>query len=86
MPSGANGSTVNFECRITQIERLSDAAGNSRPTWLVLGEVIGVHVARHMLDAGIYVTAAAVPVMRGGGRTDYFEVRSSSLFGMAQPR
>lgn len=79
-------SPVNFECRVTQIERLADAAGNDLPTWLVLGEVIGVHIARHMLDAGIYVTAAAMPVMRGGGRTDYFEVGSSSLFRMAQPR
>lgn len=78
-------SPVNFECRVTRIERLSDAAGNDLSTWLVLGEVIGVHIARHLLDAGIYVTAAAVPVMRGGGRTDYFEVASSALFKMVQP-
>jgi flavin reductase (DIM6/NTAB) family NADH-FMN oxidoreductase RutF len=78
-------SPVNFECRVTQIERLSDAAGNDVSTWLVLGEVVGVHIARHMLDAGIYVTAAALPVMRGGGRTDYFGIDSSALFRMAQP-
>lgn len=79
-------SPVNFECRVTQIERLSDADGNGLSTWLVLGEVVGVHIARHMLDAGIYVTATASPVMRGGGRTDYFEIGSPSLFKMAQPR
>jgi flavin reductase (DIM6/NTAB) family NADH-FMN oxidoreductase RutF len=78
-------SPVNFECRVTQIERLADAAGNDLSTWLVLGEVVGVHIARQMLDAGIYVTAAAVPVMRGGGRTDYFEINPSALFRMAQP-
>jgi flavin reductase (DIM6/NTAB) family NADH-FMN oxidoreductase RutF len=78
-------SPVNFECRVTQIERLADAAGNDLSTWLVLGEVIGVHIARHLLDADTYVTAAAVPVLRGGGRTDYFEIDSSTLFRMAQP-
>jgi len=79
-------SPVHFECRVTRIERLADAAGNELSTWLVLGEVVGVHIARHLLDAGIYVTAAALPVMRGGGRTDYFEIGSSALFRMAQPR
>lgn len=78
-------SPVNFECRVTQIERLSDVDGNKLSTWLVLGEVVAVHIARHMLDAGIYVTSAAVPVMRGGGRADYFELNSSALFRMAQP-
>lgn len=79
-------SPVNLECRLTRVERLSDAAGADLSTWLILGEVVGVHIARHLLDAGIYVTAAAVPVMRGGGRTDYFEVGSSALFRMTQPR
>lgn len=78
-------SPVNFECRVTRIERLSDAAGNELSTWLVLGEVVGVHIARRLLDAGIYVTAAAVPVMRGGGRTDYFAIDPSTLFRMTQP-
>jgi len=78
-------SPVNFECRVTQIEPLSDAAGHDLSTWLVLGEVVGVHIARHLLDAGVYVTAAAAPVLRGGGRTDYFEIDSATLFRMAQP-
>lgn len=78
-------SPVNLECRLTQVERLSDAAGVDLSTWLILGEVVGVHIAHHLLDAGIYVTAAAAPVMRGGGRTDYFEVASSALFRMTQP-
>jgi hypothetical protein len=78
-------SPVNLECRLTQILRLSDAARADLSSWLILGEVVGVRIARHLLDAGIYVTATAVPVMRGGGRTDYFEVGSSALFRMTQP-
>jgi flavin reductase (DIM6/NTAB) family NADH-FMN oxidoreductase RutF len=78
-------SPVNLECRVTRIERLSDAAGAELATWLVLGEVVGVHIARHLLDAGTYVTAAAWPVMRGGGRSDYFEIAPSTLFRMRQP-
>lgn len=78
-------SPVNFECWVTQIERLRDADGVDVPTWLILGEVVGIHIAQRLLDNGLYATAAAAPVMRGGGRSDYFEIGASMLFRMAQP-
>lgn len=78
-------SPVNFECRVTQIAPLRDIAGHRLPTWIVLGEVVGVHIARELLDGGVYVTTAAAPVMRGGGRTDYFAIDSSALFRVMQP-
>lgn len=78
-------SPVNFECRVTQIERLRNVAGMEVPTWLILGEVVGVHIAQGLLKDGIYATAAAAPVLRGGGRRDYFEMGAGALFQMAQP-
>jgi flavin reductase (DIM6/NTAB) family NADH-FMN oxidoreductase RutF len=79
-------SPVSFECRATQIIQLTTLTGEAVPTWLTLGQVIGVHIARHLIHDGVYDTAAAEPILRGGGPADYFEVRPENLFRMARPR
>ncbi|MES2944907.1 MAG: flavin reductase family protein [Pseudomonadota bacterium] len=79
-------SPVSFECRLTQILQLQGADGNKVSTWLVLGEVVGIHIARHLLNQGIYDTAAAQPILRGGGPADYFEISKDNLFKMYRPR
>jgi len=78
-------SPVSFECRCTQIIRLQGASGVEVNTWLVLGEVVGVHIAKSLLKDGIYDTAAAQPILRGGGPADYFEVTADTLFRMRRP-
>ncbi len=67
-------SPVSFECRLTQCLQLQSAAGEKVPTWLTLGEVVAVHIQRRLLVDGVYDTAAAHPVLRGGGPADYFEL------------
>ncbi len=79
-------SPVSFECKLTQIVQLQGADGSAVETWLVLGEVVGVHIARHLLKDGIYDTAAAQPILRGGGPADYFEITPESRFRMFRPR
>ena len=79
-------SPVSFECRLTQLIQLEGADGSKLPTWLVLGEVVGVHIARRLLKDGIYDTAAAEPILRGGGPADYFTVTPDNLFKMFRPR
>ena len=79
-------SPVSFECRLTQQIQLQSAAGDKVQTWLTLGEVVAVHISKALLDAGVYVTAAARPVLRGGGPGDYFEIGAGQLFRMARPR
>ncbi len=78
-------SPINLECRVCRILRLCDARGTAIPSWLVIGEVVGVHIARHLLRDRAYVTTAAHPVVRGGGRTDYFEIGADTLFRLIQP-
>ncbi|HBT58102.1 flavin reductase family protein [Halopseudomonas aestusnigri] len=78
-------SPVSFECRKTQIIQLQSAAGDALNTWLVLGEVIGVHIDRRLLVDGVYQTAAAEPILRGGGPADYFRVETGALFRMHRP-
>jgi hypothetical protein len=37
-------------------------------TWLVLGEVVAVHIDESLLEDGIYQTAKAQPILRAGGQ------------------
>ena len=76
---------VSFECRLTQLIRLQDADGQPAPSWLVLGEVVGVHIDRALLKDGVYDTAHAGHILRGGGPADYFEVGPAQLFRMFRP-
>jgi flavin reductase (DIM6/NTAB) family NADH-FMN oxidoreductase RutF len=78
-------SPVSFECRLTQIVQLQRADGTTVPTWLVLGEVVAVHIARNLLKDGVYDTAAAEPILRGGGPADYFAITPENRFTMYRP-
>eukprot|EP01030_Chromulinospumella_sphaerica_P014222 gene14222-14016_t len=78
-------SPVAFECRCSQIVRLKTAAGQDTDAWLILGEVVGVHIARSLLKDGVYDTAGSQTILRGGGPADYFEIQPESLFRMARP-
>ncbi|MDQ7974273.1 MAG: flavin reductase family protein [Rhodocyclaceae bacterium] len=79
-------SPVSFECRLSQVLRLQGADGTPVDTWLVLGEVVGVHIARRLLRQGIYDTAAAEPILRAGGPADYFTITPEARFRMYRPR
>jgi len=79
-------SPVNFECKLTQCIQLKDANGQDIDTWLVLGEVIAVHIAKHLInDAGIYQTTLAEPVMRAGGPTAYYSISEDNRFDLSRP-
>lgn len=79
-------SPVSFECRSTQIIQLQGIDGSKVDAWLVLGEVVGVHIAAGMLKDGVYDTAGAGHILRGGGPADYFSVGPEQLFKMFRPR
>ena len=78
-------SPVSFECKVTQIIQLRCADQSPVPSWLILGEVVAVHIAGRMLKEGIYDTATAEHVLRGGGPADYFSIQPESLFRMTRP-
>ena len=79
-------SPVSFECKVTQIIQLQGADKTLVPSWLVLGEVVAVHIAQALLVDGIYDTAAAEPILRGGGPADYFQVGPEARFQMYRPK
>ncbi|ERJ17942.1 Flavoprotein oxygenase [Salinisphaera shabanensis E1L3A] len=76
---------VSFECRLSQVVRLTGADGAQTDTWLVLGEVVGVHIDEQLLVDGIYDTAAGQPIMRAGGPADYFRIGADQRFRMRRP-
>ena len=78
-------SPVNFECRVTQIVDLRTASGEASGSWFVVGEVVGVHIEESLLVEGIYDTAAAEPVLRGGGPSAYFGIDRAQKFDMHRP-
>jgi flavin reductase (DIM6/NTAB) family NADH-FMN oxidoreductase RutF len=77
---------VAFECKVTQIIQLQRADKENVPSWLIMGEVVAVHIAKRLLKEGIYDTAAGEPILRGGGPGDYFQVTPESLFTMYRPK
>jgi flavin reductase (DIM6/NTAB) family NADH-FMN oxidoreductase RutF len=79
-------SPVNFECKLSQCIQLQSAAGEKIDTWLVMGEVVAVHIARHLLNEdGIYQTALAEPVLRAGGPSAYYGVSEDLRFDLTRP-
>jgi flavin reductase (DIM6/NTAB) family NADH-FMN oxidoreductase RutF len=79
-------SPVTLECRVSQVLQLAGADGKKADTWMVFGEVVGVHIARDLLSEGIYDTAAAEPIMRAGGPAEYFGIEAAQRFQMHRPK
>jgi flavin reductase (DIM6/NTAB) family NADH-FMN oxidoreductase RutF len=78
-------SPVNFECRLSQCIQLTGADGTPIETWLVLGEVVGIHIRETLLEEGIYQTAKANPILRAGGPTAYYSISEAQRFDLVRP-
>ncbi|MDF2623046.1 MAG: Asp/Glu/hydantoin racemase [Kosakonia cowanii] len=78
-------SPVNFECRLSQCIQLTAADGSPIESWLVLGEVVAVHIDESLLEKGIYQTAKAQPVLRAGGPSAYYGISEDQRFDLVRP-
>jgi len=79
-------SPVSFECKTTQIIQLTTKEGDDVPTWMVFGEVVGVHIAKHALVDGIYDPGRMHPILRAGGTASYYEITPDMHFEMERPK
>jgi len=77
-------SPVNMECRLSQLIQLQGADGVPVDTWLILGEVVAVHIDPALIEDRVYQTARAHPILRAGRMGDYVEVRPDAMFEMAR--
>ena len=79
-------SKVSFECKATQIIQLEAISGSKVESWLVLGEVVQIHIDQTCLKDGIYQTAEVGHVLRAGGAGDYFTIGPEQLFKLNRPK
>ncbi|MDF1679118.1 flavin reductase family protein [Ponticaulis sp.] len=79
-------SPVSFECKLTQIVQLTNHEGKEVPSWVVFGEVVGVHIAEGVLENGIYDPARMRTVLRAGGPASYYEITPDNRFEMYRPK
>ncbi len=77
-------SPVAFECKVLSVQQFKDHKGGLVNSWMTFGEVVAVHIDKRFLVNGVYDTAAAHPVLRGGGPADYFEL--GPIFKMYRPK
>ncbi|MEI2734467.1 MAG: flavin reductase family protein [Rhodoblastus sp.] len=78
-------SPVAMECKVTSIQELKDIEGKGIDYWLVLGQVVGVHIDPAFIDEdGILQLAEIKPIARCGYLADYAVV--DSLFQMERPK
>jgi flavin reductase (DIM6/NTAB) family NADH-FMN oxidoreductase RutF len=79
-------SPVNFECKVIEIIQLKSHTGVPVQSWLVLGEVVAVHIDRKLLLDGIFDTFHAEIILRAGGPTAYARITPDTRFDMVRPR
>lgn len=78
-------SPVNFECKVTDIVQMKSHTGVAAQAWLVLGEVVGVHIQRHLLKDGGFDTFGAGIILRAGGPTAYAQIGPANRFDLRRP-
>jgi flavin reductase (DIM6/NTAB) family NADH-FMN oxidoreductase RutF len=74
-----------IECKYLQTVPLRPLSGTEPCNFLVVGEVVGVHINDAFIVAGLVDTAAMRPIMRAGYR-DYFVAMPETKFSMTRPQ
>lgn len=77
---------VSMECVVTQYQQLKRADGSLLDTWMVMGEVVMVHINQQVLEQGEYNTAQQQPLLRAGGPADYFWIEEQQKLQMYRPK
>jgi flavin reductase (DIM6/NTAB) family NADH-FMN oxidoreductase RutF len=81
-PPRVAASPCAMECKVLQIQQLKDLMGRKLDSYLVLGEVIGVHIDDRFIEAGRVDITRMRPIARCG-YADYAVV--DSLFVLQRP-
>jgi len=78
-------SPVNFECKVSDIVHLKGHRGELAAAWLVIGEVVAVHICEELLNDGVFDTFHADIILRAGGPSAYALIGPSTRFDMTRP-
>lgn len=81
-PPRVKASPAALECKLIEVKRLADRHGTALDYWLVIGEVVGVHLDPAYVKDGMVDMAAMAPIARCG-YMDY--VVADRVFQMERP-
>jgi flavin reductase (DIM6/NTAB) family NADH-FMN oxidoreductase RutF len=76
-------SPCAMECRVVHHLELHDIAGRPANQFLVIGQVVGIHLDERLIVDGVVETSTVRPIARCGGPADYTIVER--IFKMARP-
>jgi flavin reductase (DIM6/NTAB) family NADH-FMN oxidoreductase RutF len=82
-PPRVAAARCSMECRVVHRVQLHDIDGRPANQFLVVGQVVGVHLDESAITDGVVHTVSLAPVARLGGPADYAVVRES--FRMNRP-
>lgn len=82
-PPRVAASPCAMECKVTQIIRLKNKEGGDADNYLVIGEVVGVHLDPAFIKDGVVQITDMKPIARCGGTGDYTVL--DDLFQMTRP-
>jgi flavin reductase (DIM6/NTAB) family NADH-FMN oxidoreductase RutF len=77
---------VQFECKVADIIQLKGHKGDLAQAWLVLGEVVGIHIDPVLLKDGVFDTFGAGIILRAGGPSAYAAISPETRFDMTRPK
>tara|TARA_Y100000814_G_scaffold142057_1_gene103080 strand:- start:78 stop:704 length:627 start_codon:yes stop_codon:yes gene_type:complete len=78
-------SKVSMECKLTEVVQLKSSSGDMVNSWFIMGEVVGVHIDKSLIENGVYSTLKSAPVSRGGGQGDYYTISQENYFELLRP-
>ena len=81
-PPGVAGSPAILECRSIEVKRLADIDRQPLDVWMVIGQIVGVHIDRKCLVDGLFRTELAEPVLRAGYADEYWAIGEAGKFLM----
>lgn len=80
--AAVDGSPAILECRAVEVKQLADMEGTPVDTWLVIGQVIGVHLRADCMVEGQFRTELGRPILRAGYADEYWEIDGHHKFSM----
>jgi flavin reductase (DIM6/NTAB) family NADH-FMN oxidoreductase RutF len=83
-PPRVAGVAAALECKWLSTTQLETLEGTKVDQYLVLGQVVGVHIDDRFIVDGLVDTAAMRPIMRAG-YMDYFVATPETRFALKRP-
>jgi len=83
-PPRVKASPCALECRWLQTVHLKDMSGEATQSYVVFGQVVGIHIDDRFIKDGLLDTAAMRPIARAG-YSQYFVSTPETKFSMRRP-